>query len=46
MVQQANHKCGERSFNTGDLGYLKLQLYRQKSVATKKSQKLATKYSI
>jgi len=44
MVQIANRKCSDRQFNLGDLVYLKLQPYRQKSMAHRSSQKLASKF--
>jgi hypothetical protein len=44
MVQLANKHRSERTFTIGDLVYLKLQPYRQKTVANRQSQKLASKY--
>jgi hypothetical protein len=44
MVQLANKKRSERIFKIGDWAYLKLQPYRQNSIAQRKSQKLAAKY--
>jgi hypothetical protein len=44
MMQIANRKRSDRQFNPGDLVYLKLQPYRQKSMARRSSQKLAAKF--
>jgi hypothetical protein len=44
MVQLANRKRSDRQFIPGDLVYLKLQPYRQKSIARRSSQKLALKF--
>jgi len=44
MVQLANRKRSYRQFIPGDLVYLKLQPYHQKSIARKSSQKLASKF--
>jgi len=44
MVQLANKHRSERQFAIGDLVYLKLQPYRQKTLANRQSQKLASKY--
>jgi len=41
MVQLANKHRGERSFAIGDMVYVKLQPYRQKTLAHHQSQKLA-----
>lgn len=44
MKYFADLKRTDRSFNVGDWVYLKLQPYRQQSVAIKSSLKLAKKY--
>ena len=44
MTQQVNKKRSERVFSEGDLVYLKLQPYRQKSVYQRASHKLSSKY--
>jgi hypothetical protein len=44
MVQLANRKRNDRQFIPGDLVYLKLQPYRQKFIARRSSQKLASKF--
>ena len=44
MAQQANRKRSERVFDMGDLVYVKLQPYRQKSIHNRTSHKLAPKY--
>ena len=44
MKQMADKKRSERSFNEGDWVYLKLQSYRQSSVALKPHPKLSAKY--
>lgn len=44
MKQQADSKRSERSFEVGDMVYLKLQPYRQISVVVRKSLKLAAKF--
>ncbi|XP_071939810.1 uncharacterized protein [Coffea arabica] len=44
MKQFADKDRSERSFQVGDLAYLKLQPYRQTSVAVRKNLKLSSKY--
>ncbi|XP_076917864.1 uncharacterized protein LOC143578083 [Bidens hawaiensis] len=44
MVKQANKKRLEKEFNVGDMVYLKLQQYRQKSVHDRKSNKLSKQF--
>ncbi|KAG8644092.1 hypothetical protein MANES_11G098550v8 [Manihot esculenta] len=44
MKQQADKRRSEKEFQEGDWVYLKLQLYRQTSLALRKNLKLAAKY--
>jgi exosome complex RNA-binding protein Rrp4 len=44
MVRQANQRRNKRTFHMGDYVYLKLQPYRQISVAIRSSRKIAVKY--
>jgi hypothetical protein len=44
MIQQANKKINKRVFVMGNWVYIKLQLYRQRSVVTKESHKLSHKF--
>ena len=44
MKQQANKKRSDRKFHVGDLVYVKLQPYRQTTVANRNYLKLSTKY--
>ena len=44
IKQYADHHRSEREFSVGDWVFLKLQPYRQQTVAIRKCLKLATKY--
>ena len=44
MIQLGNKHRSERQFSIGDLVYLKLQPYRQKTLGHRYSKKLASKY--
>lgn len=44
MKENANKHRTEREFNVGDRVYIKLQPYRQKSVAVRRSLKLSSKF--
>lgn len=44
MTQMANKHRSEREFTVGDLVYLKLQAYRQQSLAARNNHKLSSRY--
>ena len=44
MKQQADRNCSDRSFKVGDLVYVKLQPYRQTTIANRQCLKLSTRY--
>jgi len=44
MKQQADKRRTDRTFEVGDLVYVKLQPYKQQTVAARTSQKLAAKF--
>ena len=44
MKQQADEHRSERSFEIGDFVYVKLQPYRQQSIAVRANQKISPKY--
>ena len=44
MKQQADHKRTDRVFQVGDLVYIKLQPYRQKSVVNRLCMKLSARF--